>query len=338
MNIRSRKENREDNMKIVQCVPNFSEGKDIEKIERIINILKDKEGFKLVNYEKDASYNRTVVTLIGDLYAIKKAMLPFVEIIEKEIDLNHHKGEHLRMGALDVLPIIPIKDVTMEECVQVSKEIGREIGENLNIPVYLYEESATKEDRVNLANVRKGEFEGLSQKMKDPKWLPDFGPNAPHKTFGAIAICARNPLIAYNIDLKTTEAHIANTISKYIRNLSGGYRFIKAGGVKVEEKGICQVTMNITNYKKTAIYRVFQTVKFEAKRFGLDVNSCELIGLVPLDSLTESLEYYFNCSGHKITSDEIKQNLSFNEIIGYLEKCMGLYGFNESKIIEYYLQ
>lgn len=324
-------------MKIVQCVPNFSEGKDKDKIERIVSTLKDKEGFKLVNYEADPSYNRTVVTLIGDLYAIRDSLLPFVEKIEEEIDMNHHKGEHLRMGALDVLPIIPIKDVTIEECVTVSKEIGKDIGEKLNIPVYLYEESATSPDRVNLATVRKGEYEGLSQKMQDPKWTPDFGPNEPHKTFGAIAVCARNPLIPFNIDLETTDVDIANTISKYIRHLSGGYRFIKAGGVKLDDKGICQVTMNITNYKKTAMYRVFQTVKFEALRYGIEVKNCELIGLVPLDALTESLEYYCNCSNIKITSDEIKEKYTFNQIIEYLEKCMGLYGFNETKIIEYYL-
>ncbi|MCL2323333.1 MAG: glutamate formimidoyltransferase [Oscillospiraceae bacterium] len=324
-------------MKIVQCVPNFSEGKDKEKIERIVCTLKYKEGFKLVNYEPDPNYNRTVVTLIGDLYAIKNALIPFVEVIESEIDMNLHKGEHLRMGALDVLPFVPINDVTMDECIEVSKEIGREIGEKFNIPVYLYEESATSPDRINLANIRKGEFEGLSKKMEDPLWKPDYGPNEPHNTFGAIAIGARNPLIAFNIDLDTENVEIANTISRYIRNLNGGYRFVKAAGVKLYDRNICQVTMNITDYKKTAMYRVFQTVKFEALRYGIDVKACELIGLVPLDTLLLSLEYYCNCSGINIKAFELKENYSFKVIIEQLEKCMGLYGFNETKIIEYYI-
>lgn len=279
-------------MKIVQCVPNFSEGKDLEIIEAIVSPLKNKPGFKLISYEPDANYNRTVVTLLGDPYAISEAIIEMVEQTTKYIDLNKHHGEHPRMGAIDVIPFIPIANIKMKECVKIATSLGKTINEKFNIPIYLYEEAATNPKHVNLADVRKGEFEGLDDKMKDPDFYPDFGSNSKHPTAGATAVCAREVLIAYNIDLNTTNIEIADNIAKAIRNSSGGFRYIKAGSANIPDKGIVQVTMNITNYKKTSIYRVFETVKMEAKRYGVEVLGSEIVGLTPMRALCESLAYY----------------------------------------------
>lgn len=320
-------------MKVIQCVPNFSEGKDNAKIKRIMSSIEGKDGFNVVSVESDPAYNRTVVTLIGDLDAIKDSLLEFACKIESEIDLNSHVGEHSRMGALDVVPFIPISNVTMDECINASRELGEKIAKKLNIPVYLYEESASNEERRNLANVRRGEFEGLSEKMKSPDWKPDFGPSSPHKTFGAIAICARNPLVAFNIDLDTKDIEVSKYIAKVIRHSGGGYRFIKAGGVELLDRGITQVTMNITDYTKTAMYRVFETVKFEAKAFNVNVTGCEIVGLTPAQNLIDSMRYYENSLNKSFDLDKI----TFDDMIKNLEKNMNLYGFNKEKIIEYYL-
>lgn len=291
--------------KIVECVPNFSEGKDVEKIEKIVAPLKNKEGVKLVNYEADKDYNRVVVTVIGEPEPLKEAVLEAVGVATELIDLNHHTGEHKRMGATDVVPFIPIKNITVEECVELSKEMGKEINERFNIPVFLYEDSASAPHRVNLASIRKGEFEGMGEKIKEEQWGPDFGEREIHPTAGAIAVGARFPLVAYNIDLDTENIDIANKIAKAIRQSSGGLQYIKAGGVEIKERGITQVTMNITNYKKNPMYRVFEAVKMEAKRYGVNVLGSEVVGLCPMEALTETTEYY-----------------------------LGLYGFSADKIIE----
>ncbi len=288
-------------MKIVQCVPNFSEGRDHLRIEEIVGVLKDKQGFKLVNYESDPSYNRTVVTLLGDPYAIKDAVIEMCGKTTELIDLNHHTGEHSRMGALDVVPFIPIKDITMEECVEIAKVCAKEINERYHIPIFLYEEAATSEARVDLANIRKGQFEGMKDKIKLPEWAPDYGVPEIHPTAGAIAVGARLPLVAFNINLATNNMEIAKAIAKAIRFSNGGFRYIKAGPAEIKEKGIVQVTMNITNYKKTPIYRVFETVKMEAKRYGVSVTGSEIIGLVPMEALVESMEYYLGLEGFNMS-------------------------------------
>ena len=291
--------------KIVQCVPNFSEGTDLEKIEKIVEPLKNKEGVKLVSYEADKDYNRVVVTVLGEPEAVKNAVLEAIGVATEVINLNHHKGEHKRMGATDVVPFIPIKNMTVEECVTLSKEMGKAISERFNIPVFLYEDSASAPHRTNLAKIRKGEFEGMGEKIKEEEWGPDYGPREIHPTAGATAVGARFPLIAYNIDLGTENLEIANAIAKAIRQSGGGLQYIKAGGVAIKERGITQVTMNITNYKKNPMYRVFEAVKMEAKRYGVNVLGSEVVGLCPLAALTETTEYY-----------------------------LGLYGFSASKIIE----
>lgn len=284
-------------MKVVQCVPNFSEGKDLEKVEEIVSVLKNKENVKLVSYEPDPNYNRTVVNLLGEPTSVKNAVIELVGKTTELIDLNHQKGEHSRMGATDVVPFIPIKDITMEECVELAKVTGKEINEKYNVPIFLYEEAAATPERVNLAKIRKGQFEGMKDKIKEKEWHPDFGKAEIHPTAGATAVCARNPLVAYNINLDTTNMDIANKIAKSIRHSGGGFRFIKAGPAEIKDRGIVQVTMNITNYKKTSIYRVFETVKMEAKRYGVNVLGSEIVGLVPMEALVESMEYYLGLEG-----------------------------------------
>jgi glutamate formiminotransferase len=282
---------------IVQCVPNFSEGTDLEKIEKIVAPLKNREEVKLLSVEPDSDYNRTVVNIIGEPQKVLEAVYEAIGIATKLIDLNVHSGEHLRMGATDVVPFIPIKNISMEECVELAKIMGKKLADNYDLPVFLYEEAASSKDRVNLATVRKGQFEGMKEKMKDPAWKPDFGKSEPHKTAGVTGVCARLPLIAYNINLGTDNIEIAKNIAKAIRHSSGGFRYIKAGPAELKERGIVQVTMNIVNYKKTPIYRVFETVKMEAKRYGVPVLGSEVIGSVPMEALVIGMEYYLGLEG-----------------------------------------
>lgn len=279
-------------MAIVQCVPNFSEGVDLDKIEKIVSPLRGVPGVKLLNYEADKDYNRVVVTVIGEPQAVKNAVFEAIGVAAQTIDMNNHKGQHSRFGACDVCPFIPIKGMTMEDAVALSKELGEMVGESYNIPVFLYEASATKPERENLAVVRKGEYEGLDEKLKDPAWQPDFGPTKKHPTAGAIAIGARKPLIAYNINLDTPNIEIASKIAKTIRHSNGGYRYIKAGPVEVPERNITQVTMNLTDYSKTAIYRAFEAVKMEARRYGVNVTGSEIVGLCPMEALIDTAAYY----------------------------------------------
>ncbi|WP_455539432.1 glutamate formimidoyltransferase [Terrisporobacter sp.] len=279
-------------MAIVQCVPNFSEGVDLDKIEKIVNPLRGVPGVKLLNYEADKDYNRLVVTVIGEPQAVKNAVFKSIGVAKDVIDMNNHKGQHSRFGACDVCPFIPIKDMTMEDAVNLSKELAQMVGDSYEIPVFLYESSANKPERENLATVRKGEFEGLDEKLENPEWKPDYGPSKKHQTAGAIAIGARKPLIAYNINLDTTNIEIASKIAKTIRHSSGGYRFIKAGPVAVPERDITQVTMNLTDYSKTAMYRAFEAVKMEARRYGLNVMGSEIVGLCPMEALIDTAVYY----------------------------------------------
>lgn len=291
--------------KIVQCVPNFSEGRDLDKIEKIVSPLRGKEGVKLLNYEADKDYNRVVVTVIGEPEAVKNAVVEAIGVAAEVIDMTNHEGQHSRMGASDVVPFIPIKNMSMTETVELAKETGKEIAEKHNIPVFLYEKAATKPERENLAKVRKGQFEGMPEKLQDPEWKPDFGDAKIHPTAGVTAVGARMPLVAYNIDLDTDNIEIANKISRAIRHSGGGYRFIKAGGVEIPERGITQVTMNLTDYTKTAMYRAFEAVKMEARRYGVNVLGSEVVGLVPMEALIDTAAYY-----------------------------LGLYGFSMDKVLE----
>lgn len=315
--------------KIVQCVPNFSEGRDLDKIEKIVSVLKDKEGFNLVSYEPDGDYNRTVVTLLGDPLKIIDAVVEFTGIVMEQIDMNNQSGEHPRMGAVDVIPFIPIENVTMEECVEYANIIGEKINDKYDIPVFLYAEAARKKDRVKLPNIRKGEFEGMKDKIKEERWYPDFGKPEIHPTFGVVGICGRIPLIAYNIDLDTKDTKVANNIAKAIRFSSGGFRHVQAGPVYLDNRGHVQVTMNILDYKKNPIYRIFETVKMEALRYHVKVTSSELVGLLPKDSLIRSLRYYF-----KANNLEFDKTMSFDDLTKYAIKYLKFRDFDKLKIIE----
>ena len=275
--------------RIMECVPNFSEGRDHFKIEKIIDVFREKDGIRLLDYSNDEDHNRMVVTVIGEPEHLKAAILDSVGLAVGLIDLNKHQGQHPRMGAVDVIPFIPIKGCTMDEAIALSKEVGKQVAKLYNIPVFLYEKSASAPYRENLATIRKGEFEGMAEKIKQPEWKPDFGPAERHPTAGTVAIGARMPLIAYNINLGTNNLEIADNIAKKIRFIGGGLRYCKAMGVALKERGIVQVSINMTDYTHTALYRAFELVKIEARRYGVAIVGSEIIGLVPMDQKTYGL-------------------------------------------------
>ena len=277
---------------IMECVPNFSEGRDLAKVERIVDAFRGKEGVKLLDYSSDKDHNRTVVTVIGEIEPLGDAVVEAIGIAAQLIDLTHHQGEHPRMGAADVVPFIPIKNCTVQEADALAKRVGKEVAERFQIPSFLYEKSATAPHRENLAAIRKGQFEGMFEKMKLPEWKPDFGPDAPHPTAGVFAVGARMPLVAFNVNLDTPNLQIAKDIAARVRHSSGGYAFIKALGVMLEERHIAQVSMNLTDYTHTAVYRAYEAVKMEARRYGVNVVGTEIIGMVPMAALIDCAEYY----------------------------------------------
>lgn len=277
---------------IIECVPNFSEGRRPEIIEKIVDSVRGVEGVQLLDYSSDEDHNRTVVTLVGSAGPLKTALHAMFERVLELIDLRNHKGGHPRMGAIDVVPFIPVRNVSMEDCAKLAEEFGKEVWEKYQIPVYLYEDAARKKERKNLSKVREGQFEGFAEKIKKPDWAPDIGEPKLHESFGAVAIGARMFLIAYNVNLGTNDIEIANTIARAVRHISGGLRFCKGMGVELKERGIVQVSMNLVNYKKTPIYRVQELIKIEAARYGVPVVGTELVGLMPMDALFETAAYY----------------------------------------------
>lgn len=277
--------------KLVECVPNFSEGKRKEVITAIINEVK-KHPVTLLDFSPDPDHNRTDVTFVGNPRAVKEAALALATRAVDLIDMTQHTGEHPRMGAVDVVPFVPIT-ATMEECIQLAREFADEFSKKTQVPCFLYEEAANRPDRKNLATVRKGEFEGLREELgKNPDRKPDFGPNKIHPTAGATAVGARFFLIAFNVNLSTDNIEIAKKIAKGVRFSSGGYRYVKAMGFEIKEKGIVQVSMNLVNYRGTPLFRVFETIKREAKRYGTQVTGSEIIGLVPLEALINVSDFY----------------------------------------------
>lgn len=277
---------------ILECVPNFSEGRDLAKVEKICDCFRGKEGVRLLDYSSDFDHNRSVVTVIGEPEALRDAMVEAIGKAVELIDMTKHEGQHPRMGCVDVVPFIPIKGTTAEDADRIAKETAKLASEKFGQPFFLYEKSASAPHRENLAEVRKGQFEGMAEKMKDPMWKPDFGPETIHPTGGVTAIGARMPLIAYNINLDTPNLEIAQNIANCIRHVRGGFRYCKAMGVRLEDRNIAQVSMNLTDFTHTAVYRVFETVKMEAKRYGVNVLGSEIVGLIPQQALVDCAAYY----------------------------------------------
>ena len=279
--------------KIIECVPNFSEGRDLKQLEQILDCFRGREGVKLLDYTSDKDHNRSVVTVIGEPEPLRDAMVDAIGKAVELIDMTKHQGQHPRMGCVDVVPFIPIRNTSLEEADRVAKETAALAAEKFGQPFFLYEKSASAPHRENLADVRRGQFEGMAEKMLDQdKWKPDFGPSTIHPTGGVTAIGARMPLIAYNINLDTDNLAIADKIAKAIRHISGGFRYCKALGVMLEDRNIAQVSINLTDYTKTPVYRVFETVKMEAKRYGVNILGSEVVGLIPQQALVDCAEYY----------------------------------------------
>jgi glutamate formiminotransferase len=278
--------------RIIESVPNFSEGRDLDKIEKIVNPFRGKNDVKLLDYQRDEDHNRMVVTVIGEPVSLKQAVMEAIGVAIDLIDMRKHKGQHPRMGAVDVVPFIPVRNISMTEAIDFSKDVAKEVAEKYALPVFLYEESAMVPERQNLAAVRKGEFEKMAEKMKTPEWKPDFGPREIHPSAGVTAIGARMPLVAFNVNLGTDDIKIADDIARKVRYLSGGLRYCKAIGITLKERGIVQVSMNMTDYTKTALYRSFELVRTEAKRYGVNVVGSEVVGLVPMEALIDTAVYY----------------------------------------------
>jgi glutamate formiminotransferase len=290
-------------MAIIECVPNVSEGRRLDIVEVFVGAIGQVPRVRVLDYSSDPSHNRSVLTLAGEAEPLKAAVLALFEQAVAAVDLRTHAGEHPRLGAVDVVPFVPIEGVTMTECVVLANETAKAVAERFGIPIYLYEEAATDPARRNLEDIRRGEFEGLAEKMQQPEWTPDFGPAAPHPSAGASVIGARMPLIAYNINLATDRLDVARKIAAGIRHSSGGFRFVKAMGIALEDRGIVQVSMNLTNFEKTPIFRVFEVVKREAARYGVSVLESEIVGLVPAAALVATADYFLQMSAFK--SDQV---------------------------------
>ena len=284
---------------IMECIPNFSEGRDLDKIEKIVSSFRGKENVKLLDYSSDRDHNRSVVTVVGEPDALRDAVIEAIGHAVELIDMTKHEGQHPRMGCVDVVPFVPIRNCTMDDADRIAKEVAQQASDKFGQPFFLYEYSASAPHRENLANIRKGQFEGMAEKMKDPMWKPDYGPDTIHPTGGVTAIGARPALVAYNINLDTSDLEIANKIARNVRHINGGFRFVKAMGVMLEDRNIAQVSMNLTDFTRTSIYRVFETVKMEARRWGVNVVGSEVIGLVPMAALIDCAEYYLQIEDFK---------------------------------------
>lgn len=293
--------------RLVECIPNFSEGRDEKIVEEIIDEARALDVI-ILDYSSDKDHNRTVLTMIGDPDQIKKAAINTAKKAIDLIDMSKHQGAHPRMGAVDVIPFTPVMNVEMQDCIDLANEVGKDLGD-LGVPVYLYEDAATRPGRKNLASVRKGQYEGFFEKIKEEDWVPDYGPSQMNEKSGATAVGARVPLVAFNVNLDTPHVEIADTIAKKVRHIGGGLRFVKAIGLGLEERGQSQVSMNLVNYEKTAVYQAYEMVKMEAKRYGVNVVGTEVIGTVPMASLINAAEYYLQIENFDIDQILEKQLL-----------------------------
>ena len=303
---------------VIECVPNFSEGRDPGKVQRIASAISSVPSVSLLAWERDADHNRAVITFAGPPEAVAEAALKGVEQAVKLIDLNLHAGEHPRIGAADVVPFVPVRDVTMEECAEIARSAGREIWNRVGVPVYFYEAAALRADRRNLADVRRGQFEGLRRGMEsDPDRLPDVGGPSLHPTAGAVAVGARKFLIAYNINLASRDVRIARRIAGKIRQSSGGFAHVKAMGVELRSRGMVQVSMNLTEFEDTPVDCVFEAVEAEAGRCGVAVASSEIVGLIPQRAFNLAPEFYRragNFTDEVILENRLKSPLSLDAL------------------------
>ncbi|OQX56314.1 MAG: glutamate formimidoyltransferase [Candidatus Cloacimonas sp. 4484_209] len=341
-------------MDIIECVPNFSEGKDKAKIKQITDEIEKIEGVKLLDVDPGEATNRTVVTFVGTVKGVKEAAFRAIKKAAEVIDMRKHKGAHARMGATDVCPFVPVSGVTMDDCVQIANEVGERVAKELSIPVYLYEEAAKKPERKNLANIRAGEYEGLPEKLKDPEWKPDYGEPVFNEKSGATVIGAREFLIAYNINLNTKDRRLAHEIALNIREkgrakrdkdgkiirdengkalkVPGKLKAVKAVGWYIDEYGIAQISVNLINYKITPLYKLFEVCRNEARKLGLRVTGSELVGLIPKEAMLEVGRYYLEKQGRCPGVPE-------EDLIMIAVTSLGmdqLYPFKpEEKIIEY---
>lgn len=295
--------------RIVQCVPNFSEGKDKGVIEKIVEEIRIMDGVKLLDYSMDKDHNRSVVTFVGEPEKVIEAAFNAAKVASGLIDMSTHTGEHLRMGATDVIPLIPISEVTMEECIEYSKELGKRLGEELDIPIYLYEASASTPARENLADVRRGQYEGMAEKLKREEWKPDFGPDVLNIKAGVTAVGARMPLVAFNINLGTNDIEIGRKITKAVRAKTGGFTYCKAMAMEIKERDMIQISMNMVDYTKTTLFRVFDTIEREAMRYGINVIGSEIIGLLPMQALIDVADYYLRLEN--FSSDQVLETRMF---------------------------
>jgi glutamate formiminotransferase len=284
--------------RIVECVPNISEGKDQNVITAITDEVK-KFKVRLLDVESDRDHNRSVITYVGEPEEVEKATFALAAKAVELIDMEKHKGEHPRIGALDVVPFVPISGVTMPECVAMAERVGKKIWDELKVPVYLYEEAAKRPECQNLAEIRKGEYEGLKDAISLPNRRPDFGEAKLHPSAGATVVGAREPLVAFNVNLGTKDINIAKKIAQAVRFSSGGFRFVKAMGFDIKEKGYVQVSMNLTKYKGTPVFRVYEAIKTEADRYGVPIIGSEVIGLIPLEALVQCADFYLKLENFK---------------------------------------
>ncbi len=295
--------------KIIESIPNISEGRNQEVIEACVDQIRNTPGCTLLDYSSDETHNRSVITYMGSPEACEEASVKLAKKAVELIDLTKHEGGHPRMGCVDVMPFVPLKDVTVEECVELSKRVGERIAEEADLPVFLYEDSATAKHRQNLAKIRKGQFEGMAEKVKEEKWCPDFGGARIHPTGGVVAVGARPPLIAFNINLATDNVEIAKKIANIIREVKGGFKCVKAMGLLLEERNVAQVSINMTNYSITPLHRVLELVRREAARYGVNVIGTEVIGLAPMRAFLDAAEYYLQIEDFDPDNQVIENHL-----------------------------
>lgn len=295
--------------KIVECVPNISEARRPEVVEAVVDEVRGTPGVTLLDYSSDMSHNRTVITFFGSPEGAAEAAVRLAKKAAELIDLREHEGEHPRMGAVDVIPFIPIKEMTTEETVELSKQVAERVWKEAGIPVFLYEESASAPHRQNLAAIRKGQFEGMAEKVLQPEWEPDFGGRTIHPSAGVVAVGCRPFLVAFNINLSTSDVSIASKIAKILRRSSGGLDCVKAMGVLLEDRNVAQVSINMTNFHKTPLYRVVELTKAEAARWGVHVIGTEIVGLTPMQALCDSAEYYLQIENFDFSRQVLENHM-----------------------------